>query len=162
MADGHIILQDLRKSFGSKHVLNGINLSVPKGHSLVVIGGSGTGKSVMLKCVLGILRADSGSIQIGGEEVVGLKGAARDEYLCAASACCSRAGALFDSLPVWENVAFGLIQGRNMPRAKAKDIAIEKLSQVGLERRSGQALPGGTFRRHAKARRPRPRHRRRS
>ena len=80
MADGHIILQDLRKSFGSKHVLNGINLSVPKGHSLVVIGGSGTGKSVMLKCILGILRADSGSIQIGGEEVVGLKGKARDDY----------------------------------------------------------------------------------
>ena len=61
MADGHIILQDVRKSFGSKHVLNGINLSVPKGHSLVVIGGSGTGKSVMLKCILGILRADAGS-----------------------------------------------------------------------------------------------------
>ena len=81
MAEGHIVLQDLRKSFNSKHVLNGINLSVPKGHSLVVIGGSGTGKSVMLKCVLGILRADSGSIKIGGEEVIGLKGAARDEYL---------------------------------------------------------------------------------
>ena len=74
MADGHIILQDLRKSFGPKHVLNGINLSVPKGHSLVVIGGSGTGKSVMLKCVLGILRADSGSIRIGGEEVDGAQG----------------------------------------------------------------------------------------
>ena len=80
MADGHIILQDVRKSFGAKHVLNGINLSVPKGHSLVVIGGSGTGKSVMLKCILGILRADAGSIKVGGEEVVGLKGPARDEY----------------------------------------------------------------------------------
>ena len=81
MAEGHIILQDLRKSFNSKHVLNGINLVVPKGHSLVVIGGSGTGKSVMLKCILGILRPDSGSITIDGEEVTGLRGAARDEYL---------------------------------------------------------------------------------
>ena len=122
-------------------MLNGINLSVPKGHSLVVIGGSGTGKSVMLKCMLGILRADSGSIKIGGEEVTGLKGAARDDYLCAASACCSRARALFDSLPVWENVAFGLIQGRNMARAKAKDIAIEKLSQVGLGAEVGKLYP---------------------
>ena len=111
MAEGHIILQDLRKSFGSKHVLNGINLSVPKGHSLVVIGGSGTGKSVMLKCILGILHADSGSIQIGGEEITGLKGKARDEFL-RRFGMLFKGGALFDSLPVWENVAFGLIQGR--------------------------------------------------
>ena len=74
MAEGHIVLQDVRKSFGSKHVLNGLSLSVPKGHSLVVIGGSGTGKSVMLKCVLGILRADSGSIKIGGERSYGAEG----------------------------------------------------------------------------------------
>ena len=71
-------------------------------------------------------------------------------------------GALFDSLPVWENVAFGLIQGRNMARAKAKDIAIEKLSQVGLGAEVGKLYPGGAFRRHAKARGAGPRHRRRS
>ena len=88
MGEDHIVLQDVHKSFGPKHVLNGINISVPKGQSLVVIGGSGTGKSVMLKCILGILRADSGSITIGGESVIGLKGAARDEYL-------SRFGMLF-------------------------------------------------------------------
>ena len=140
MADGHIILQDLRKSFGPKHVLNGINLSVPKGHSLVVIGGSGTGKSVMLKCILGILRADAGSIRVGGEEVVGLKGPARDEYL-RRFGMLFQGGALFDSMPVWENVAFGLIQGRNMARAKAKDIAIEKLSQVGLTAEVGKLYP---------------------
>jgi phospholipid/cholesterol/gamma-HCH transport system ATP-binding protein len=140
MADGHIIIQDLRKSFDSKHVLNGINLSVPKSHSLVVIGGSGTGKSVMLKCVLGILRADSGSIRIGGEEVIGLKGKARDEYL-RRFGMLFQGGALFDSLPVWENVAFGLTHGRNVPRAKAKDIAIEKLSQVGLSAEVGKLYP---------------------
>ncbi len=140
MAEGHIVLEDVRKSFDSKHVLNGLNLSVPKGHSLVVIGGSGTGKSVMLKCILGILRADSGSIKIGGEEVVGLKGKARDEYL-ARFGMLFQGSALFDSLPVWENVAFGLIQGRNMARAKAKDIAMEKLGQVGLGADVGKLYP---------------------
>ena len=74
MAEGHIVLQDVRKSFGSKHVLNGLSLSVPKSHSLVVIGGSGTGKSVMLKCVLGILRADSGSIKIAWRRSYGAEG----------------------------------------------------------------------------------------
>ena len=131
MADGHIILRDVRKSFGPKHVLNGVNLSVPKGHSLVVIGGSGTGKSVMLKCVLGILRPDGGSIKVAGEEVTGLKGADRDAFL-QRFGMLFQGAALFDSLSVWQNVAFGLIQGRHMARAKARDIAIEKLAQVGL------------------------------
>ncbi len=140
MSEGHIVLHDVRKSFGSKTVLNGINLSVPKGQSLVVIGGSGTGKSVMLKCVLGILRADSGSIRIGGEEVTRLGGAARDEYL-RRFGMLFQGAALFDSLPVWENVAFGLIQGRNMARAKARDIAMEKLLQVGLASDVGALYP---------------------
>ena len=140
MADGHIILRDVRKSFGPKHVLNGVNLSVPKGHSLVVIGGSGTGKSVMLKCVLGILRPDGGSIKVAGEEVTGLKGADRDAFL-QRFGMLFQGAALFDSLPVWENVAFGLIQGRNMLRAKAKDIAIEKLGQVGLGPEVAQLYP---------------------
>jgi phospholipid/cholesterol/gamma-HCH transport system ATP-binding protein len=140
MPDGHIVLQDVRKSFGAKPVLNGINISVPRGQSLVVIGGSGTGKSVMLKCILGILRADSGSIQIGGEEVVDLKGSARDEFL-SKFGMLFQGGALFDSLPVWENVAFGLIQGRNMARGKAKDIAMDKLAQVGLNSEVGALYP---------------------
>ena len=89
-------------------MLDGISLSVPRGRSLVVIGGSGTGKSVMIKCVLGLLRPDRGSIVVGGEEIAGIRGVERDQFL-------SRAGmlfqgsALFDSLPVWQNVAFGLI-----------------------------------------------------
>ena len=131
MAEGHIVLEDVRKSFGPKHVLNGINLAVPKGHSLVVIGGSGTGKSVMLKCILGIIQPDHGSIRIAGEEVVGLRGKARDDYL-QRFGMLFQGAALFDSLSVWENVAFGLIQGRHMARAKARDIAVEKLGQVGL------------------------------
>jgi phospholipid/cholesterol/gamma-HCH transport system ATP-binding protein len=115
-------------------------MAVPKGHSLVVIGGSGTGKSVMLKCILGILQPDSGTIRVAGENVVGLRGKARDDYL-QRFGMLFQGAALFDSLPVWENVAFGLIQGRNMARAKARDIAIEKLGQVGLGPEVGQLYP---------------------
>jgi len=140
MAEGFIELTDVRKSFGPKHVLNGVTLSVPKGHSLVVIGGSGTGKSVMLKCILGLLQPDSGSIRIAGEEVVGLRGTARDAYL-SRFGMLFQGAALFDSLSVWENVAFGLIQGRHMARAKARDIAIEKLGQVGLTPEVGNLYP---------------------
>ncbi|MFM8748187.1 MAG: ABC transporter ATP-binding protein [Aestuariivirga sp.] len=131
MAEGYIVLDNVHKSFGPKHVLNGVNLSVPKGHSLVVIGGSGTGKSVMLKCILGILRPDSGAIRVAGENVLGLAGKARDAYL-SRFGMLFQGGALFDSLSVWENVAFGLVQGRAMARSRARDIAMEKLRQVGL------------------------------
>ena len=131
MAEAHIVLENVRKGFGPKQVLNGVTLSVPKGRSLVVIGGSGTGKSVMLKCVLGILQPDSGVIRLGGESVVGLRGKERDAML-QRFGMLFQGGALFDSLSVWENVAFGLIQGRQMARGPARDIAIEKLAQVGL------------------------------
>ena len=151
----HIVLKDVRKHFGPKHVLNGMNLEVGKGRSLVVIGGSGTGKSVMLKCILGILQPTSGEITVGGENVVGLKGSARDEYL-ARFGMLFQGAALFDSLTVWENVAFGLIQGRGMARAKAKDVAIDKLAQVGLTADVGALHPaelsGGMQKRVALAR----------
>jgi phospholipid/cholesterol/gamma-HCH transport system ATP-binding protein len=151
----HIVLKQARKHFGKKHVLNGLDLSVDKGRSLVVIGGSGTGKSVMLKCILGILEPDDGEIIVGGENAVGLKGTAKDEYL-ARFGMLFQGSALFDSLTVWENVAFGLIQGRGMLRAKAKDIAIEKLAQVGLSPDVGALYPaelsGGMQKRVALAR----------
>jgi phospholipid/cholesterol/gamma-HCH transport system ATP-binding protein len=140
MAEPHISLDDVRKSFGAKQVLNGVTVSVPKGRSLVVIGGSGTGKSVMLKCILGILQPDSGTIRVAGENVIGLKGKARDAYL-QRFGMLFQGAALFDSIPVWENVAFGLIQGRNIPRAQARDIALEKLGQVGLGPEVGQLYP---------------------
>jgi phospholipid/cholesterol/gamma-HCH transport system ATP-binding protein len=136
----HIELENLRKSFGAKQVLNGLSLKVEKGKSLVVIGGSGTGKSVMLKCILGILQPDSGSIKIAGEEVTGLSGEARDKFL-ARFGMLFQGGALFDSLSVWENVAFGLTHGRRTPRAKAKDIAMEKLGLVGLSADVGLLYP---------------------
>jgi phospholipid/cholesterol/gamma-HCH transport system ATP-binding protein len=136
----YIELRDVAKSFGAKQVLRGLNLSVDKGRSLVVIGGSGTGKSVMLKCILGIIRPDRGDILIGGENAIGLKGEARDQYL-RRFGMLFQGAALFDSLPVWENVAFGLIQGRNMDRGLARDIAIDKLAQVGLSADVGALFP---------------------
>jgi phospholipid/cholesterol/gamma-HCH transport system ATP-binding protein len=127
----HIELSDVHKSFGAKQVLRGINLSVNKGRSLVVIGGSGSGKSVMLKCILGLMRPDQGQIRVDGQSVVGLLGEARDTYL-RRFGMLFQGGALFDSLSVWENVAFGLIQGRGIAREAAYDIALDKLMQVGL------------------------------
>ena len=151
----HIVLKQVRKHFGKKHVLNGLDLEVAKGRSLVVIGGSGTGKSVMLKCILGILKPDNGEILVNGENVVGLKGTAKDEYL-ARFGMLFQGSALFDSLNVWENVAFGLIQGRGMQRDKAKDIAMDKLAQVGLTADVGTLYPaelsGGMQKRVALAR----------
>ena len=136
----HIQLDNLCKSFGPKQVLNGLSLSVEKGKSLVVIGGSGTGKSVMLKSILGIITPDSGSIKIAGEEVTGLKGEARDRFL-SRFGMLFQGGALFDSISVWENVAFGLTHGRRTPRAQAKEIAMEKLALVGLSADVGKLYP---------------------
>ncbi|MEO6607283.1 MAG: ATP-binding cassette domain-containing protein [Aestuariivirga sp.] len=155
MAEPFISLSNVTKSFGPKHVLNGINIDVQRGRSLVVIGGSGTGKSVMLKCILGILRADAGSIIVGGKSTIGLSGRARDEYL-RRFGMLFQGSALFDSLSVWENIAFGLIQGRGLSRAKARDVAMEKLGLVGLNADVGKLYPaelsGGMQKRVALAR----------
>jgi len=127
----HIRLVDVRKSFGPKVVLDGLSLDVERGRSLVVIGGSGSGKSVMLKCVLGLLRPEAGSIYVDDQEVTRLSGRERDQML-KKFGMLFQGAALFDSLTVWENVAFGLIQGRNMPRPEAREVALEKMGQVGL------------------------------
>jgi phospholipid/cholesterol/gamma-HCH transport system ATP-binding protein len=141
MAEPHIVLDNVHKSFGSKHVLRGVNVGVGKGRSLAIIGGSGTGKSVTLKCILGLLQPDSGSIRIGGEEIIGLKGEARDRML-ARFGMLFQGAALFDSLNVWRNVAFGLMQGeRKMKAREAKAIAIDKMAQVGLGPELANANP---------------------
>ncbi len=126
-----IELKNVRKAFGDKKVLCGMDVSVEKGQSLVVIGGSGTGKSVMLKCILGIITADSGSIKIDGHETRALTGRKRDELLDEFGML-FQGSALFDSLPVWKNVAFKLMNAHKMDAKSAKDIAVDKLSQVGL------------------------------
>lgn len=133
-------LQGVYKSFGNNHVLQGIDISIERGKSLVVIGGSGTGKSVMIKSVLGIVTPDKGSIRVDGQETTGLKGRERDA-LMRKFGMLFQGGALFDSLSVWENVAFGLIQGRAMPRGQARETAIEKLRSVGLSPRVADLFP---------------------
>jgi phospholipid/cholesterol/gamma-HCH transport system ATP-binding protein len=126
-----IRIRDLHKRFGAKQVLDGIDLDVAEGESVVVIGGSGTGKSVLLKCVLGILRPDRGSIVIDGQEVVSLGRRAREQVMHKFGMLFQSA-ALFDSLPVWENVAFGLLHVKKLGRTEAKERAIETLGRVGL------------------------------
>ena len=126
-----IRLSNVSKAFGPKQVLKDINLSVPAGKSLVIIGGSGTGKSVTLKCILGLLQPDSGSILVDGQETVGIGQKQRDEVM-KKFGMLFQGGALFDSIPVWQNVAFGLIQAQRMDKAQAREIAIEKLRAVGL------------------------------
>ena len=126
-----IRIRGLRKQFGEKTVLDGIDLDVMPGTSMVVIGGSGSGKSVLLKCILGLLRPDSGEILVDGQPTVHLGSSERARMLTKFGMLFQGA-ALFDSLPVWENVAFGLIQGRGMSRRKAREVAIEKLGMVGL------------------------------
>lgn len=133
-------LTGVKKSFGSKHVLNGVDLSVPAGKSLVVIGGSGTGKSVMIKCVLGIIKPDSGSIKLDGEETMTYNAAQRDAMM-RKFGMLFQGAALFDSMRVWENVAFGLIQGRGMDRKQAKEIALAKMQAVGLKSSVGDLYP---------------------
>jgi len=133
-------LSGVKKSFGNKHVLNGVDLVVPAGKSLVIIGGSGTGKSVMLKCILGLMRPEEGSILVDGQETVDLGPKERD-VLMRRFGMLFQGGALFDSLKVWENVAFGLIQGRRATRKQAKEIAIEKIKAVGLKPEVGELYP---------------------
>ncbi len=135
-----IEMNGVTKSFGSKTVLQGIDLKVEKGKSLVIIGGSGTGKSVTLKCILGLLSPDNGSIKIDGKEVTNLGSKERKKVLTKFGMLFQGA-ALFDSLPVWTNVAFGLIQGKGMNKSEAKEIAIEKLRRVGLTPDVGDLSP---------------------
>jgi len=135
-----IRIRGLAKSFGANHVLQGLDLDVPDGGSVVVIGGSGTGKSVLLKCILGLLEPDAGSILIDGEEVVGARGKRLTAYRTKIGMLFQGA-ALFDSLPVWENVAFGLMATTSISRHDARDKAIETLQKVGLAATTADLYP---------------------
>ena len=126
-----IRLSGVTKSFGPKTVLDGIDLDVGVGESVVIIGGSGTGKSVTLKCILGLLTPDSGTIEIDGRDIARM-GASERKEIMNSFGMLFQGSALFDSMKVWENVAFGLIQGQGVARRVAKDKAIEKLASVGL------------------------------
>ena len=133
-----IQFQDVHKSFGNNHVLRGVNLDVMKGESMVIIGGSGTGKSVLIKLVLGLLPITSGKILVDGHDTTKDE---RDAFL-ARFGMLFQGGALFDSLPVWKNVAFRLLRGSlKRPKDEARAIAIEKLRRVGLKERVADLYP---------------------
>lgn len=133
-----ITLSDVKKSFGDNHVLRGVTLDIPRGTSMVIIGGSGTGKSVALKSVLGLVSPDSGTIMVDGQDAAT---AERDAFL-ARFGMLFQGGALFDSLPVWQNVAFRLMRGAlKRPKDEAREIAIEKLRRVGLKADVADRLP---------------------
>jgi phospholipid/cholesterol/gamma-HCH transport system ATP-binding protein len=133
-----IQMKNVKKAFGSNQVLRDVNLEVERGSSLVIIGGSGTGKSVTIKCVLGLIQPDAGEILVDGKDV---NSGDRDAFL-ARFGMLFQGAALFDSLPVWQNVAFRLLRGSlKRPKAEAREIAIEKLRRVGLKPDVADRLP---------------------
>ncbi|TRO95580.1 ATP-binding cassette domain-containing protein [Glycocaulis profundi] len=148
-----IAWKDVHKGFGGKPVLRGLDLEAYEGRSLVVIGGSGTGKSVTIKTALGLLAPDSGVVEIDGQAV---RPGRIDDPGVSQIGMLFQSGALFDSLPVWENVAFRLIHSEKVARKEAKDRAIEALGQVDLDADTGNKRPselsGGMLKRAALAR----------
>lgn len=126
-----IELIDLKKSFGSNHVLRGVNLRIETGESMVIIGGSGTGKSVILKHIIGLMRPDSGRVVIDGVDLLSLSEKDLSEFR-KRFGMLFQGAALFDSLSVWENVGFGLIEHTHFSKEKIREIARQKLAMVGL------------------------------
>ena len=131
MSTPKIVLEGMTKSFGDKQVLRGIDLEVAPEESLAIIGTSGCGKSVTLKCLLGLIRADGGSIRVDGEEMINA-GRRQLETMRRRFGMTFQFGALFDSLPIWENVTFRLRQQQTMTRQQARDVATETITQLGL------------------------------
>jgi phospholipid/cholesterol/gamma-HCH transport system ATP-binding protein len=148
-------IRGLYKRFGTKRVLDGVDLDVPQGTSMIVIGGSGSGKSVLLKCVLGLIEPDDGIIEIDGRDILKLPRSER-ELARSRIGMLFQNGALFDSLPVWENVAFGLIARHKATRKDARPRANDFLQEVGLAPSVGDLSPaelsGGMQKRVALAR----------
>ena len=155
MSSPAISVRGLRKAFGTKQVLDGIDLDVPAGSAFVVIGGSGSGKSVLLRCILGLIEPDAGSVLFDGVDIFRLPSKQRATAR-ARIGMLFQAGALFDSLPVWENVMFGPLARRAVSRADARQKAGDVLAQVGLDPSVGDLSPaelsGGMQKRVALAR----------
>jgi len=155
-----IVLKDVAKTFGSNTVLDGVNLEIEKGESMAIIGQSGSGKSVTLKCILGLVKPDRGAIWIDGEDVATMS--QRElERTRAKFGMLFQGSALFDSLPIWRNVTFALTQGRARDPVKMKKIAAENLERVGLDSKilnlRPSELSGGMQKRVALARAIAPR-----
>lgn len=135
-----LLIQNLTKSFSHKHVLNGVDLAVNQGESIVILGGSGSGKSVLIKIIATLIEATSGSIKIDGEEISHIKSDQRDK-LMEKFGFLFQGGALFDSLTIWENVAFRLLYQKKMNKKDAREIAMEKLKAVGLSEKTANLFP---------------------
>ena len=140
MAGPAIKLQGVSKSFADNHVLAGVDLDVPAGGSTVIIGPSGTGKTVLLKTLIGVYTPDGGRLTVDGTDVTTLDGADRRALYGRFGMLFQKSG-LFDSLPVWENVAFRLLQQDDMSRTEAKARATEKLGLVGLAPSEADLFP---------------------
>ena len=155
-----IVLDNVSKAFGDNQVLDGVTLTVEPGESVAIIGQSGSGKSVTLKCILGLVQPDGGSIKIDGEEVICLRGRELDR-MRAKFGMLVQGSALFDSLPVWRNVTFALTQGRIVSARRMRKIAEENLERVGLDKSildlKPSELSGGMQKRVALARAIAPR-----
>ena len=151
-------IRGLKKAFDRNVVLDGVDLDIRAGDHLVLLGASGSGKSVLVKCILGLMAPEAGSILIGGQETRDLSSDERDG-LMRGTGVLFQNGALFDSLPVWRNVAFGLLHVNRLGAARAKAVAVEKLASVGLTPRCRRSLSGGAVGRHAATRGARARHR---
>ncbi len=135
-----LVIKDLKKNFGSKQVLTGIDLQANKGESIVILGGSGSGKSVLIKIIASLLTPSSGSVKIDEMEVANIGARDRDN-LMEKFGFLFQGGALFDSIPIWENVAFRLINQKKLDKKKARAIAIEKLKAVGLSEKVANLYP---------------------
>ena len=150
-----IRLRGLSKAFGAKQVLDGVDLDIRARHGMVILGGSGSGKFVTIKCILGLIEPDAGSIEIDGQDILKLPRRDR-EALNDRIGMLFQNGALFDSLPVWENVCFKLLAQKRITRARARDKAAEVLALVGLAASVGDLSPselsGGMQKRVALAR----------
>ncbi len=150
----YIEVNSLHKAFSKKVILHDFSININKSESFVVIGGSGTGKSVFIKCIMGLLKADSGKIILNGHDITYL--APNDRQQIARFGMLFQGGALFDSLNILENVAFGLTHGQNMTKEKAKKIALEKIDAVELSSKVADLYPaelsGGMQKRVALAR----------
>lgn len=139
-ANTKISIRGLSKSFADNHVLRGVDLDIEAGKSLVIIGGSGTGKSVLIKSILGLVKPDAGTIEVDGRNIA--KATASDKkYMAERSGMLFQGAALFDSLKVWENVAFRLLHANNESRKNAREKAVQCLSQVGLAPEVGELAP---------------------
>lgn len=150
-----LCLRDLHKRLGDREVLRGVSIDVEAGRSLVILGGSGAGKSVTLKCALGLMTPDGGQVIVDGEDVTAVP-AGRRARLNRKFGMLFQGGALFDSMPVWENVAFRLIYAERMNRRNAREVAIETLRRVRLGPEHADKFPielsGGMQKRAALAR----------